>query len=374
MAADSPDLDRREPLPDRATAGLIERSIALLIVLALFAGVLAVLRPFATAILFGATLAIAGWPLRQRLVKRGFGQRSASFVLLVISLFVLAIPVLVAAPVLTEQVGQGVESLKTFLATMPSRPPWLAAIPFVGDRIAQTWDELVRTGDFAALVTPYSSTLQHKLVGAARALTDSLVQLVLSLIVATMFWVSGGAIADQLRDVVVRLGGAAAERSLGAAADAVRSVAYGVVGTAVAQAILLAIGLAVAGVPGAMTLGFVGLLLAASQVGGPLLAFLWGGAAWWLFAQGRPGWGTFMIAWGVMVQMVDNILKPWLIGRGVKMPMSLTILGVFGGFVAFGFLGLFIGPTLIAVAFVLVQAWQGRVSNLDDIASPDPNR
>jgi predicted PurR-regulated permease PerM len=101
-------------------------------------------------------------------------------------------------------------------------------------------------------------------------------------------------------------------------------------------------------------LGFVGLLLAISQIGGSLLVLIWGGAAWWRFAQDQPAWGVFIIVWGALVSIADNFIKPWLIGFGIKMPMSLTILGVFGGFIAFGFLGLFIGPTLIAITFTLL--------------------
>ena len=121
----------------------------------------------------------------------------------------------------------------------------------------------------------------------------------------------------------------------------------------------MAIGLAVAGVPGAVLLGFVTLLLALSQIGAPLIIVVWGGAAYWLFGQDQQGWGVFMIFWGLVVSVIDNFIKPLLIGVGVAMPLSLTILGVFGGFVAFGFLGLFIGPTLIAIAFTLLEAWRG---------------
>jgi predicted PurR-regulated permease PerM len=195
-------------------------------------------------------------------------------------------------------------------------------------------------------------------VTAARELADSVIGVILSLIVATMFWMQGDRLVQQLHDILSRLGGRTAGRTLHTAAGAVRSVAYGVIGTAVIQAALLALGLAVAGVPGAATLGFVGLLLAISQIGGPLLVLIWGGAAWWLFGHDDQGWGVFMIAWGVMVNAIDNILKPWLIGLGVNMPMSLTILGVFGGFIAYGFLGLFIGPSLIAVALVLLEEWR----------------
>jgi predicted PurR-regulated permease PerM len=147
---------------------------------------------------------------------------------------------------------------------------------------------------------------------------------------------------------------------LQAAASAVRSVAYGVIGTAVIQAAILTLGLLLAGVPGAATLGFVGLLLAISQIGAPLIILIWAGAAYWLFNHDHWGWGVFMIGWGLCVSVIDNFLKPWLVGLGVQMPMSLTILGVFGGFITFGFLGLFIGPTLIAAALVLLQAWRAE--------------
>jgi predicted PurR-regulated permease PerM len=189
-----------------------------------------------------------------------------------------------------------------------------------------------------------------------------MVQVLLSLIVATMFWTNGDGLVAVLHDALRRLGGPIAEQALDVAAGAIRGVAYGVIGTAAIQAVVLAIGLALAGVPGAGTLGFVALLLAISQIGGPLLILIWGGAAWWLFAQDQQVWGVFMIVWGVLLSMIDNFIKPWLIGFGVEMPMSLTILGVFGGFIAFGFLGLFIGPTLIAV-FTLFQAWRAAISN-----------
>ena len=113
-----------------------------------------------------------------------------------------------------------------------------------------------------------------------------------------------------------------------------------------------------------MMLGFLALLLAISQVGAPLLVLIWGGAAWWLFRDSQHAWGAFMIIWGLFVNTVDNFIRPWLIGFGLSMPMSLIILGVFGGFLAFGFLGLFIGPTLLAVVYTLLEAWQAAPTAL----------
>jgi predicted PurR-regulated permease PerM len=338
---------------------LIEYSIVLLLVIGLLLGVLTVLWPFTTAILFGATLAIAAWPLRQRMIGWGLGAGAVATLLLLLSLVAIALPVLIMAPVLTDQLTTGMQAIQTHFANTPVQPGWLAEVPLIGNGLGRIWDALHRAGgNVLTALGPYASTVRQVLLAAARALADSDVAVILSLIVATMFWVSGDTLVKQLHDILGRLGGATAERTLDAAAGAVRSVAYGVIGTAVIQAVALTLGLALAGVPGAMTLGFLGLLLAISQIGGPLLVLVWGGAAWWLFDHEYQAWAVFMIAWGLLISTMDNVLKPWLIGLGVRMPMSLTILGVFGGFIAYGFLGLFIGPTLIAVAFVLLEAWR----------------
>ena len=342
------------------TTQLLERAVMLLLFAGLLLGVLAVLRPFATAILFGTILAIAAWPLRDLLLRRGLKRGLAATLLLLLALAVVALPLIAVAPGLAEHLAQGGHRLQAYLASAPQVPPALAGLPVVGERLAGVWDRAtLAEGGIRAVLEPYSAALRQAIVGVAGALAESVLQIILSLVVAAMFWVSGDALAATLRDILRRLGGEAAAAALDVAAGAVRGVAYGVVGTAAIQAVVMAIGLVVAGVPGAALLGFVTLLLALTQIGAPLIVAVWGGAAAWLFGQGEQGWGIFLIVWGLVVTMMDNVIKPWLIGFGVAMPMSLTILGVFGGFVAFGFLGLFIGPTLIAVAFTLLNAWRG---------------
>jgi predicted PurR-regulated permease PerM len=342
---------------------LIERSILVLLFVGLCVGVLAIVKPFTTAILFGAALATAAWPIRQRLIRRGMRRGAAATLLLLLSLVLILLPMLAVAPHLADQMVRGTERLQAYFASTPAQPAWIRNLPLVGRKLAAGWDRIVEVkGNLRTLAEPYTADLQHVMIGAARALADSLLQMLLSLIVATMFWTNGEALISILHDALRRLGGPSAEHAIDVAAGAIRGVAYGVVGTAVIQAVLLAIGLAVAGVPGAIMLGFVGLLLAISQIGGPLIILIWGGAAWWLFAQDQQAWGVFMIVWGIFVNTIDNFIKPWLIGFGIEMPMSLTILGVFGGFIAFGFLGLFIGPTLIAIMFTLLQAWRAAIS------------
>jgi predicted PurR-regulated permease PerM len=354
-----------ERMPDvTGRVALIERSILVLLFVGLFVGVLAIVKPFTTAILFGAALATASWPIRQALVRRRLGRRTAAALLLLLALVVVVIPMLIVAPHLADQMIRGADHVQSYFAATPEQPTWIRGLPLFGRRLGAAWDKVVEAqGNLRTLLDPYTADLEQFMIGAARALADSLIQVLLSLVVATMFWTTGDGLVAMLHEALRRLGGPIAERALDVAAGAIRSVAYGVVGTAVIQALLLAIGLGVAGVPGAATLGFIALLLAISQIGGPLLILIWGGAAWWLFAQDQQIWGVFMIIWGLLVGMVDNFVKPWLIGFGVEMPMSLTILGVFGGFLAFGFLGLFIGPTLIAIMFTLVQAWRMAIAD-----------
>jgi len=190
-------------------------------------------------------------------------------------------------------------------------------------------------------------------------LAASIVQLLIALAVAGMFWFSGEEMVAALTEAAERLGGTVAAGAITLAGGAIRGVAYGVVGTAVIQGVLMGIGLAIAGVPGAAALGFLTVLFSISQVLGPLTVVVWAGAAWWLYAGGSLAWAIFMLLWGaIMVSTSDNLLRPILISRGMDMPLSLILVGVFGGFVAFGFLGLFIGPTLLAVAFSLLQAWR----------------
>jgi predicted PurR-regulated permease PerM len=338
----------------------IERAMVLLLCAGLVLGVLQVLRPFATAILFGAVLAIAAWPLRERLVRLGLARGAAAGVLLLLALATLAVPALVLAPGLSGEIARGSERISAVIAATPRvAPDWVAALPLVGGQLAGFWNDLF-AGEYnvVELVSPYSEQLRQALVGVAGAVADSLIQLVLALVVATMFWVDGPAIAGELRDVLRRLGGDTAAAALETTAGAIRGVAYGVVGTAAFQGVVMAAGLGIARIPGAAALGFVTMMLAISQIGAPLIAVIGFAAAWWEFHTGAAFWGWFLIAWTVLVVSSDNFVRPWLISFGVVMPLALVILGVFGGFLSFGFLGLFIGPSLLAVAYTLLGAWR----------------
>lgn len=347
------------------TVATIERALVLLLIALLLLGVFEVLRPFITAILFGAILAVAAWPLRDLMVVRaGLPRGAAATVLLLLALCLLALPALILAPGLAGQVAHGSERVAEFLATLPQVPPdWLAGLPLIGGQIGDLWSNAASGDlDLGATLAPYSESLRHILVAVAAGLADSLLQLVLALAVATMFWVHGRELAAELRAVLYHLGGEAAAGALHTAGASLRGVAYGVVGTATVQAVMMGTGLAIAGIRGAATFGFITLLLAISQIGAPLIYLIGLGAAWWRYHGGSPNHAIFLIVWCVLVSAADHVLRPLLISFGVAMPLALVILGVFGGFLSFGFLGLFIGPSLLAVAFTLLAAWHRRTA------------
>jgi len=184
---------------------------------------------------------------------------------------------------------------------------------------------------------------------------EGLLQIVLVLFIAFFFYRDGPALVERLRDSSRRLGGELGEQMLALARSTVMGVMVGIVGTAAAQSLVALLGFLIAGVPGAVLLAAAIFFLSMIPVGPPLI---WGGAAFWLYDQGQTGWAIFMAVYGVaVISSVDNFVKPLLISRTASLPILLIALGVFGGVLAFGFIGIFLGPVLLALGLVLAEKW-----------------
>lgn len=358
------DSESTGPAPDgrhAETVRLAERASVLILLALLAYGVFRVLEPFAMAVAFGAFVAIGTWPARAALVARGVRPAIAAAALLLVLVLSVALPLLLMAPGLADQIAGIAGQARRLIEEMPATAPvWITDLPVVGEPAGRGWARLHGfQGNINALVAPYAGVIARELVELGQAAAGSILQLLLALLVAAMFWTSGDGIVAQLREIAGRLGGQVGVASVDAAGGAVRGVAWGVVGTGILQAVLMGIGLAIAGVPGAAVLGFLTMVFSISQVLSPLVVVTWVGAAAWLYTEGQTGWAIFMLIWGILpVSGSDNIVRPLLIQRGSAMPLGLIILGVFGGLVAFGFLGLFVGPALLAVAHGLLKAWR----------------
>jgi predicted PurR-regulated permease PerM len=177
----------------------------------------------------------------------------------------------------------------------------------------------------------------------------------MSVFIAFFLFRGGGTAAARVAEAAERIGGARGRHLLTIAGNTIRGVVYGILGTALVQAIVAGIGFLIAGVPNVALLALLTFFSSIVPVVGT--GVVWIPAAIWLFHQGSTGWGVFMVAWGIGVGSLDNFVKPWLISQGSDMPFILIFFGVIGGALTFGFIGFFLGPTLLAVGYRLVQEW-----------------
>lgn len=340
-----------------------QRSDRILTVLALAligVGCLVVLRPFLSAVLWAAILASTSWPALLWLDRACGGRRllSASAMTLLVTLGLLG-PVVAAAIGLADDVAELGRVGSTWLSEgLPDPPSWLADLPLVGAPILAYWQALAHDGErLVQELGRFAEPARAAGLAAGRALGEGVIDIGLSVFLAFFFYLYGEALAARLRIALERLAGTQARYLTNVARGTVTGVIFGILGTALAQAVLAAIGFAIAGVPGAVLLGGATFFLSLVPVGPPLV---WGGAALWLFQQGQTGWALFVAAWGFfIVSLVDNLIKPFIISRGSRLPFAIVFLGVLGGVLAFGVIGAFLGPTLLALGYRLVAEWTG---------------
>jgi predicted PurR-regulated permease PerM len=342
---------------DRAKRSQVELWIGGAAVVLLGLGCLLVLRPFVSAALWALILCFTTWPLFLRLEDLVGGRRTlAALIATLFLVAVIVVPVTILGATLAENVSALISASQKLIHEGPPSPPdWIASIPVIGSHAADYWNYLnesssVRLQELARLL-PAAKTI---VLWGGRALAEGIFQITLSLLIAFFFYRDGHAAASRLHETFHRIAGQEGDRLLDLAGATIRAVVYGILGTSLLQGVVAAVGFAIAGVPGSVTLGFVTFLLSLVPGGPPIVA---APAAFWLYRQGFPGWAVFIMAWGLMVGALDNVVKPLLISRGGSTPMILVMLGVLGGALAFGVIGLFLGPTLVALGYSLFQQW-----------------
>jgi predicted PurR-regulated permease PerM len=276
-------------------------------------------------------------------------------------LLVLIIPLaLVIGTVVAnaDDLIQWAATLGTF--TMPPPPEWLARLPIIGEPIVDGWNRVAssRLADLAASAAPYVAAAIIWVANTMRGVVFLLLQFLLTVVIAAVMYAKGEAAAGALLRFGRRLAGDNGDRVIRLAGQAIRGVALGVVVTAVAQATLAGIGLVVTGVPFAPLLAAVTFVLCIAQIG-PILVLA--PALVWLFWTGATGSATTLLVWTLVVLAMDNFLRPVLMTKGANLPMLLMFTGVIGGLLAFGLIGIFIGPVVLAVSYTLLGAWVASV-------------
>jgi predicted PurR-regulated permease PerM len=321
-------------------------------------GCIAVLYPFFSALLWAGILVFTTWPVHEWLrTHLRFGRRVTALVMVSLTAVILVLPIALAAPSGGDDVAQLRHAVEAWLrAGLPSSPDWLRDVPLVGPSLADLWDHWA--ADIGALLEalrPFLGIILEGGLSVVLGIANGVVMFLLALFVAFFFYVYGEPIAVRLQLLLRRVAGDQADRLAEVTGATVRGVVYGIVGTAVVQGILTAFGLWLSGVPRPLLLGAVAGMLSVLPIGAPVV---WIPAALWLMGTGHVAWGIFLAVYGgVAVSGADSVIRPWFIARGAHLPFMLTILGVLGGALAFGLLGIFLGPVLLGVGYTLMNEW-----------------
>ncbi|MFO1491542.1 MAG: AI-2E family transporter [Kiritimatiellia bacterium] len=337
-----------------------------------------VLRPFITSILWAGVLCFSTWPLFQWVLRVTGGRRnlSAGIMTLLIGL-VLVIPFAMVGVTFAENLKEVVSRLRDYRETgLPELPGWVARLPLAGEFFARRWHEFsVDTGAMLASLKGWAVQWQGWLVARSFGLLRGIGELSLSVLIAFFMYQAGETLMSRIAAGVNRVVGDLTQHLLTTVGSTVKGVVYGVLGTAIAQGALQALGFYIAGLPSPLLFGMLTFFLSLVPFGPPLV---WVPATISLFANGHTGWGGFLAVWGLLVVSgVDNLLKPYLISREARLPFILVFLGVIGGLVSFGFIGVFIGPVLLAMMYRIILEFTKiergkRVDNATAPPSPEP--
>ncbi len=357
-----------EPLPPHDD--LTRTTLAVLFLGGLVAASVWLLSPFLPAIIWATTLVVATWPLMLRVQHYAGNRRGLAVLVMTVALLLLLIvPFWLAISTIVVNLEGITDLVRTILSLrVPPPPDWLAGTPVFGTWATQAWGQYTAWGvrDLAPQLTPYAGALTRWFASAAGSLGWMFVQFLLTVAIAAVMYAKGEQAADTAIRFGHRLGGHRGGMAVRLAGQAIRGVALGVVVTAVAQSLLGGVGLAIVGVPFAPVLTALMFMLCLAQIGaGPVLI----PAVVWMYYSGSVLWATLLLGVSIVVLTMDNFLRPVLIRRGADLPLLLILAGVIGGLLAIGILGIFLGPTILAVAYTLMNAWMA-----EDVASPLDDR
>lgn len=352
-----------------------ETYIQLAIVVTLIYACFRVFAPFIGAIVWGTIIAISLWPLYCRIRRRLGGRDGLTATLLGLALAsLLVIPLIMLGTSVVDGVNWlmdqniNVDTVRNY-----ELPAWLLGLPVVGAKIAQAWQNMLQhLSETLQQITPFLKDAMLWLVKKSTGAGMAAVQFLIAILVAMILLAKQQSGTDFAIRLAQRISPVRGKYLADTAQKTIRGVSAGVMGTAFVQAALTTIGLVVAGVPAAAALGFATFLIAVVQL--PTL-FVWAPAAFWLYHSGDSFAASGLALWGLLVvNTIDNFLKPYLISQGANLPLSLIFIGVIGGLLAWGFVGLFIGPTILAIAYTLLQDWLYQQENEDPAEIPNKDQ
>jgi predicted PurR-regulated permease PerM len=346
-----------------ATRDLTRTVLAVLCLGALIGLSIWIVKPFLGAAIWATMIVVASWSWMRALQMRLGNRRWLAVTIMTLALLlILVVPFSAAIGAIVGNIDT-LTRLANSVAqwTVPPPPEWSQSLPLIGDSVAQFWKRFASLGikELAPYLVPYARQIAQWFLLQAGSVGAMLAQFLLTTLIAAILYARGESVAAGLVAFAHRLAGERGEAMVHLAAQAIRGVALGVIVTALAQTVLGSIALAIAGVPYVALLATIMFITAIAQIGAvPVMI----PAVIWLYWSDDLIWGTVLLVATVLVGTLDNVLRPLLIKKGADLPLLLIFTGVIGGIIAFGLIGIFVGPVVLAVSYTLLASWvrEGR--------------
>ncbi len=333
----------------------LEVSIHIGLIGLLLAACLVILGPFIAVVAWGLIIAIAGYPGYRKLQKL-LGDRSglAAILFTVLLLAVLIVPIALLAQTLIHSFQALAVRVQNGTLTIPPSPPKIATLPIVGKSLSDLWN--LASTNFSAAVQMLSPQLKRAAAGllsASAGVGLGVLQFFASILIAGFLLANSSQGGKVSRKLAIHLFSNRAAEFEALAVATVRSVTTGILGVALIQSLCAGLGFVVVGLPGASVWSILFLVAAVLQLGGPMLIL----PVIYVFATAATTKAVLFLVWCVIVGLMDNVLKPLLLGRGAPVPILVVFLGAIGGFLSMGIIGLFVGPIVLSVGYKLFLAW-----------------
>jgi len=355
----------------RRPVDITHTTLSILVLVLLVAASFWVLSPFFTAVLWATIISIATWPLLLRIQSVLGGRRGLAVTVVTVAiLLVVFVPVTLALRTIVmnaQSITQEIRSLESI--PLPTPPSLLERVPLRGKQISAAWAHFATLSpeERSATMTPHIQRALQWFVAQAGSVGAMLLQFLLTTIISAILLANGETVREGILRFARRLAGQQGHDAAVLAGKTIRSVVLGVVVTALIQSAIGGIGLFISGIPAAALLTAVMLFFCLCQLG-PLPVMV--PAVVWLFWSGSTGWGTTLLVFAVVTGVLDNVLRPLLIKRGADVPLLLIFSGVIGGLIAFGIMGLFIGPVVLTVTYTLLAQWVAAGELPADVDGP----
>jgi predicted PurR-regulated permease PerM len=346
----------QQPAYDKSQVNMaLEASIYIGLAILLAAACLLILLPFIPMLTWGIIIAVATYPSFRKLQKVLGGRETlAAVICTLVLLAVLIVPAILLGQGLVHGIQAVTAHLKEGGAIVPPPPPTIESWPVIGAPLKSVWSLASR--DLTEAVRSFAPQIKRVLPGllsASAGIGLTVIQLLLSILVAGVLLANAQAAHEVTCSLASRLFGEKGPEFQQLVGATIRSVTFGILGVALIQSAFAAVGFLVVGMPavGLWTVIFV--FAAVVQVGVLVLI----PAVIYAFAIATVTKAVIFLVWCIIVGLMDNVLKPLLLGRGVTVPVAVVFLGAMGGFLAMGVIGLFVGAIVLSVGYKLSLVW-----------------